>query len=67
MRMAARMDCAANTVMAGKKANTTQKISGPAAALTRPVPNPIVTNIILLKKRLNRKVNILKFCQSAAL
>jgi hypothetical protein len=65
--MAARMDCAANTVMAEKKANTTQKISEPAAALTRPVPNPIVINIILLKKRLNRKVNILKLCQSAAL
>jgi len=45
-RMAARMDCAVNTVIAVKKANTTQIISGPTAALSKPVPNLIVTNII---------------------
>jgi hypothetical protein len=49
--MAARMDCAVNIVMAGKKANTTQKITRTASALIRLVPNPIVINIIPKKNR----------------
>ena len=49
--MAARMDCAVKTVMAGKKANTTQKTTRPASVLIRPAAYLIVINIIPKKSR----------------